>query len=105
MSNEAYIADIKKYTSSVDEDAVKAIVKYCGIALRNKDSSLVSVTDPKEVARVVKGFCTKKLDLAAGKAEAAVKVVGERMKADRTKHRVTVYYLIAEETGTMSKLA
>ena len=28
-----YVADIGKYTSSVNEAAVAAIVKYCGIAL------------------------------------------------------------------------
>ena len=29
---------------------------------------------------------------------------GEKMKADKTKHRVTVYYLVAEHTGTLAKL-
>ena len=99
-----YIADIRKYTASVNEAAVASIVKYCGIALRGKDSQYVSVTDPAEVKRVVDGFCAKKLGLDAAAAEAAVKKAGEAMKADRTKHRVTVYYLVAESTGTMSKL-
>lgn len=100
-----YVADIKKYTSNVNEAAVSAIAKYCGIALRGKDSRYVSVTDAAEVKRVVDGFCAKKLGLDAKAAEAAVKAAGEKMKADRTKHRVTVYYLVAEATGTMSKLA
>lgn len=100
-----YAADISKYTSNVNSAAVASIVKYCGVALRNRDSSLVSVSDPVEVKRVVDGFCSKKLGLDAATAEAAVKAVGEKMKADRTKHRVTVYYLVAEHTGTMSKLA
>ncbi len=100
-----YVADIKKYTSNVNEAAVSAIAKYCGIALRGKDSRYVSVTDAAEVKRVVDGFCAKKLGLDAKAAEAAVKAAGEKMKADRTKHRVTVYYLVAEATGTLSKLA
>jgi len=100
-----YSADIKKYTSKVNESAVAAIVKYCGIALRNKDSQYVSMTDPAEVKRVVVGFCAKKLGLDAKAAEAAVLAAGEKMKADKTKHRVTVYYLVAEATGTMGKLA
>jgi hypothetical protein len=100
-----YVADIKKYTSNVNEAAVSAIAKYCGIALRGKDSRYVSVTDAAEVKRVVDGFCAKKLGLDAKAAEAAVKATGEKMKADRTKHRVTVYYLVAEATGTLSKLA
>jgi hypothetical protein len=100
-----YAADIKKYTSNVNEAAVATIVKFCGIALRGKDSQFVSVSDAAEVKRVVDGFCAKKLGLDAKAAEAAVMAAGEKMKADRTKHRVTVYYLVAESTGTMSKLA
>jgi len=100
-----YIADIKKYTSSVNEAAVASIVKFCGIALRGKDSRFVSVTDDKEVKRVVDGFCAKKLGLDAATASKAVTAAGEKMKADRTKHRVTVYYLVAEGTGTLGKLA
>jgi hypothetical protein len=99
-----YAADIQKYTSKVNAAAVEAIVKFCGIALKGKDSQWVSVTDPAEVKRVVDGFCAKKLGLDAKTAEAAVKAVGEKMKADKTKHRVTVYYLVAEHTGTLAKL-
>jgi transaldolase/glucose-6-phosphate isomerase len=47
-----YAADIRKYTSKVDDKAVAAIVKFCGIALRGADSQYVSVTDPAEVKRV-----------------------------------------------------
>ncbi len=100
-----YIADIKKYTSNVNETAVGAIVKFCGIALRGKDSRYVSVTDDKEVKRVVDGFCAKKLGLDAPTATKAVKAAGDKMKADRAKHRVTVYYLVAEGTGSLGKLA
>ena len=100
-----YAADIKKYTSNVNEAAVNAIVKFCGIALRGKDSQFVAVSDPAEVKRVVDGFCAKKLGLDAAAATAAVKAAGEKMKADKTKHRVTVYYLVAEGTNTLGKLA
>jgi len=99
-----YSADIKKYTSSVDEAAVEAIVKYCGIALKGNDSRWVSMADAAEVKRVVDGFAAKKLGLDAKTAQAAVLAVGEKMKADKTKHRVTVYYLLAEATKTMGKL-
>ena len=99
-----YSADIKKYTSNVDQAAVDAIVKYCGIALKGNDSRWVSMTDPAEVKRVVDGFAAKKLGLDAKTAQAGVLAVGEKMKADKTKHRVTVYYLLAESTKTMGKL-
>ena len=100
-----YAADIRKYTAQVNDKAVEAIVKFCGIALKGADSQWVSMSDNAEVQRVVNGFCAKKLGLDAAAAEAAVKAVGEKMKADRTKHRVTVYYLVAEQTGTLGKLA
>ena len=100
-----YTADIKRYTSNVNAAAVDSIVKYCGIALRGKDSQFVAMTDSAEIKRVVDGFCAKKLGLAAGPAEAAVIAAGEKMKADKSKHRVTVYYLVAEDTGTLDKLA
>jgi Protein of unknown function (DUF2853) len=100
-----YAADIAKYTKNVNAAAVDTIVKFCGIALKGKDSQFVSVTDPAEVKRVVDGFCAKKLGLDAAAAEAAVMAVGAQMKADKTKHRVTVYYLIAENTGNLSKIS
>ena len=100
-----YTADIQKYTSKVNKAAVNAIVRFCGIALRGKDSQWVSTTDAAEVKRVVDGFCAKKLGLNAKSAQAAIKAVGEMMRDDKTKHRVTVYYLVAEHTGTLAKLA
>ena len=47
-----YVTDISKFTSNVNEAAVAAIVKYCGIALRNADSALVSASDKDELATV-----------------------------------------------------
>lgn len=47
-----YLADVKKYDAAADEAIVGKIVKHLGIALRNRDSSLVSASDPEELARV-----------------------------------------------------
>ncbi|MCC7060482.1 MAG: DUF2853 family protein [Burkholderiaceae bacterium] len=102
MSDHA--ADIAKYTATVDTKAVEAIVKYCGIALRNRDSSLVAGTDPKELATVRDGFAAKKLGLAADAADAGMKTVLAKMTGARSKSRVTFYYLLAEATGTLTKL-
>jgi hypothetical protein len=99
-----YAADVGKYSNPVNEAAVAAIVKYCGIALRNADSSLVSGTDPKELARVREGFAAKKLGLSAADADAGMKKVLDKMKGVKQKSRVTFYYLLAEATGTMGKL-
>jgi len=100
-----YSPDIAKYSSPVNEAAVAAIVKYCGIALRNADSSLVSASDPKELTTVRDGFAAKKLGLAADAADAGMKKVVEQMKGAPRKSRVTFYYLLAEATGTLDKLA
>lgn len=99
-----YLADVKKYAPGASEAAVAAIVKYCGIALRNADSSLVSASDPKELATVRDGFAAKKLALAPVAADAGIKTVVEKMKATKRKSRVTFYYLLAEATGTLGKL-
>jgi len=99
-----YVADVKKYADSVNEDAVKKIVNYCGIALRSKDASTVAATDQKELDTVKNGFAKKKLELSADDAEAGIKKVCETMKGVRSKSRVTFYYLLAEATGTMNKL-
>lgn len=99
-----YAADIRQYTANVNEAAVAAIVAYCGIALRNVDSSLVSATSPDELATVRDGFAAKKLGLAAGAADAGIKAVVQKMKAEPRKSRVTFYYLLAEATGTLGKL-
>lgn len=100
-----YTADIAKYTSNPNEAAVAAIVKYCGIALRNADSAMVATSDSKELATVRDGFAAKKLGLSAEAADAGLKTVAAKMKGDNRKSRVTVYYLLAEATGTLGKLA
>jgi hypothetical protein len=99
-----HIADVKLHTSSVNEAAVATIVKYCGIALRRADSSLVSASDPKELATVRDGFAAKKLGLDAAAADAGIKAVVEKMKSTKRKSRVAFYYLLAETTGTLDKL-
>jgi Protein of unknown function (DUF2853) len=100
-----YLSDVKKFAPGASEAAVAAIVKYCGIALQKADSSLVSGSDPKELATVRDGFAAKKLGLDAAAADAGIAKVLEKMKGERQKSRVTFYYLLAEATGTLGKLA
>lgn len=101
---EDWLADVRKYVADADEAVVSAIVKYLGIALRNRDSSLVSFSDTKETDRVRENFLKKKLGLTDDDAtlDAAIAGVGERMKGDTTKNRVTVYYLLAQHFGLLS---
>jgi Protein of unknown function (DUF2853) len=100
-----YSADVAKYTTNVNEAAVKSIVKYCGIALQNRDSSLVSGSDAKELATVRDGFAAKKLGLGAEAADAGIQSVLAKLKGVNNKSRVTFYYLLAEATGTLGKLS
>ncbi len=101
---EDWLADVRKYVADADETVVSGIVKYLGIALRNRDSSLVSFSDTKETDRVRENFLKKKLGLTDDDAtlDAAIAGVGERMKEDRTKNRVTVYYLLAQHFGLLT---
>ena len=99
-----YLENVKKYAAKADEIAVAGIVRHCGIALRNRDSSLVSASDPDEVKRVVQGFCKKKLARTEpdDKLLESVTSVLTKMKADNHKSRVTVYYLLAEHFGQLA---
>ena len=100
---EDWAADVKKYVPDADDGVIAAIVRYCGIALQNRDSSLVSFTDKTETDRVRENYCKKKLGLLNTDEEldAAIAAVGERMKEDTTRNRVTVYYLLAEHFGKL----
>lgn len=98
---EDWLADVRKYVADADEKVVAAIVRHCGIALQKRDSSLVSFSDSKETDRVRENFLKKKLGLTHDDAtlDAAIAAVGARMKGDRTRNRVTVYYLLTEHFG------
>lgn len=105
MSTE-YVTDVKRYAAAADEKAVAGIVKHLGIALKSKDASAVSCSSKDELERVRDSWLKKKLKLEADdKAlDAAIKEVCEKMKADKNKHRVTFYYLLAEKFGKLSAL-
>jgi hypothetical protein len=99
-----WVEDVKKYVPDADANAIAGIVRYCGIALRNRDSALVSFTDKEEIARVRNNFLKKKLALTEPDADLdkAILAVGDKMKGQRTKNRVTAYYLLADHFGKLS---
>lgn len=101
--DEDWSIDVKKYVPNADDGVIAAIVRYCGIALRNRDSSLVSFTDPEETGRVRENYLKKKLGLTEPDSvlDAAIAKVGEVMSADTTRNRVTVYYLLAQAFGKL----
>ncbi len=100
---EDWAIDVRKYAPNADESAIAGIVRHCGIALRSRDASLVSFADAAETGRVRESFLKKKLALTDPDdvLDAAIARVGDRMSADPTKNRVTVYYLLAEAFGRL----
>lgn len=100
---EDWAADVKKFVANADDTVIAAIVRYCGIALQKRDSSLVSFTDPVETGRVRENFLKKKLGLTQSDEDLdqAIAQVGERMKGTNFKNRVTVYYLLLEHLGLL----
>lgn len=107
MADTDYTTDIKKYSASVNDQAVQGIVKYLGIALKSsKDAAMVSCSSKAELERVRDNYMKKKLKLTAPDADldSHIKAVCEQMKADTTKHRVTFCYLLAEKAGKLGDL-
>ena len=104
----AYADNIKKYAKGYNQKAAEKIVGHLGIALRNRDSSLVSCSDEGELQRVREKFCRGKLGLAQknGEIDTAMSKVCEKMKPEGgNKSRVTFYYLLAEHFGKLDDLA
>jgi len=103
MSN--YLADVQKYDATADAAAVDKIVKHLGIALRSRDASLVSCSDPEELARVREKWCIKKLgETDEARCDSVIEKVCKTMSADNTKSRVTFYYLVAKQLGKIAEL-
>lgn len=102
-----YAESLKKFTDNVNEGAVDKIVKHLGIALRNKDSSLVSGSDQAELDRVRESWLKKKLKRSESddQLNAAIDAVVEKMgRSNSNKCRVCFYYLLAENYGVLGDL-
>jgi len=102
---EAYVPNIAKYSSVVNEDAVRGIVNHCGIALRikNRDPSWVAASDPAELATVRNSFLKRKLQLSDSDEflDRVIREVLHTMREETNKSRVTVYYLLAKHFGKL----
>ena len=103
-----YAENIKKYTTHYNQAAAEKIVGHLGIALRNRDSSIVACSDTGELDRVREKWCRGKLGLAQTQSEldAAIKAICDKMSPEGgSKARVTFYYLLAEHFGKLGDLA
>lgn len=100
-----YLGDVQRYDAGASAEVVGKIVKHLGIALRNRDSAIVSCSDQSELDRVREKWCEKKLGMMDNaRNEKIIQIVCETMKADRNKQRVTFYYLVAKHHGKLGEL-
>jgi hypothetical protein len=100
-----YLTDVRKYDALADAAVVAKIVKHLGIALRNRDSSLVACTDKSERDRVREKWCEKKFGFEdTARADTIIELVCETMGRDNSKSRVTFYYLVAKHMGTLGDI-
>lgn len=103
MSNEApavdWADDVKRYVPDADSSAIAGILHHSMVALKTREASLVSFGNPADTRRVREGFCKKTLGLTDPDAvlDSAIAAVGERMSDSTSPHRVTAYYLLADQ--------
>ena len=101
-----HVADVKKYAKGpVEEAAVAGLLKTYRLVLSKADTRYVACSDPAERQRVRKSFLEKKLGLTGDDLDQAIEAVCGAMKADRTKSRLTFYYLLAERFGKLAQFA
>ena len=98
-----WAADIKTYAPDADDAVIAKLLSTYRLVLSNRDSAYVAMSDDSERETVRKNFLKGKLGLTDDDAvlDAAIDEVAEKMKADRTKSRATVYYLLAEIFGKL----
>jgi hypothetical protein len=104
---EDWAADVKKYAPGADDAVIAGLLKSYRLVMSNRDSAYVALSDAEERATVKTNFLKKKLGLtdADDAFDSALDEVAATMKADRTKSRITVYYLLAEKFGKLDALA
>ena len=97
-----HLEDVKKYAKApVNEKAVEGLAKTYRLVLSKADSRFVAASDKAELETVRKNFLEKKLGLSGPDLDASIKAVAEKMKASRSKSRLTFYYLLAEHHGKL----
>lgn len=101
-----HLADVKKYAKKpVNEAAVAGLAKTYRLVLSKSDTQYVACSDAKERERVRENFLKKKLGLTSADLDASIEATCAAMKADRTKSRLTFYYLLAEHYGKLDLFA
>jgi len=102
---EKYATDLReKCGVEPDLDLLTKVTAGLGPVVYDADASLVSSTDPDELARVRENFLMGKLGLSAGPEldEAIAKVIETYGSSERQKQRAVVYYLLVKHFGKES---
>lgn len=91
------------YAPHADKDVLDSMAATYRLVLSNRDSALVSASDPAELETVRENFLKKKLGLTQSDAEldAAIGEVMDQMKDGKPNPRLAVYYLLAEKFGKL----
>lgn len=99
-----YVDSAKELGLSLSVELLTKVAKGLGPSIYSADASLVSGTDPDELARVKTNFLIKKLGLSDGPAlDAAIKeAVAAMGTGNRQKHRVIFYALLVKKFGKES---
>ena len=84
---------------TVDKKLLTAIGKSLGPSLYKTDSAKVACSDAKELDRIKKNFCIKKLSVKdTPKLDDTIKEVCSDMGAkNRNKYRVIFYYMLVKK--------
>lgn len=100
---EDWAINVRKYAPQADPEVIAGIIRHCGIALHSRDASLVSFGDTAETDRVRESFLKKKLGVMESdeQLDTSIAAVGAKMKDEHFRHRVTVYYLLADHYGKL----
>jgi 3-dehydroquinate synthetase len=97
-----HLADVKKFAKKpLNEAAFAGMAKSYALVMSKPDTRYVACSDAAELERVRENFLKKKLGLKSADLDASVKAICEHMKADKTKSRLTFYYLLAEHYGKL----
>jgi hypothetical protein len=76
-----------------------------GAVERRRRVPSAAASDQSELDRVEEKWCGKKLGVTGPNAKAAIAATAKAMAADRTKSRVTFYYLVAKELGKLDAVS
>ncbi len=97
-----HMADLKKFAKKpINEAAAAGMMKAYALVMSKADTRYVACSDPTELDRVRENFLKKKLGLKSADLDASIKATCEHMKSDKTKSRLTFYYVLAEHYGKL----